>query len=49
MSNWRERLLFGIVRREWFRAETDEVITRCHDGLDRGLGGAAGVAGRLAN
>ncbi len=26
MSNWRERLLCGIVRREWFRAETDEVI-----------------------
>ena len=26
MSNWRERLLSGIVRREWFRAEADEVV-----------------------
>ena len=26
MSNWSERLLCGIVRRKWFRAETDEVI-----------------------
>ena len=26
MSNWSERLLCGIVRREWFRAEADEVV-----------------------
>ena len=26
MSNWRERLLCGIARREWFRAEADEVV-----------------------
>jgi hypothetical protein len=26
MSNWRERLLCEIVRREWFRAEADEVV-----------------------
>lgn len=26
MNYWRERLLCGIVRREWFRAEADEVV-----------------------
>jgi hypothetical protein len=26
MSNWRERLLRGIIRRERFRAEADEVV-----------------------
>jgi hypothetical protein len=26
MGNWRERLLCDIVRREWFRAEADEVV-----------------------
>jgi putative effector of murein hydrolase LrgA (UPF0299 family) len=26
MSNWRERLHCGIMRREWFRAEADEVV-----------------------
>jgi hypothetical protein len=26
MSNWRERLLCDIVRREWFHAEADEVV-----------------------
>jgi len=26
MNNWRERLLCGIGRREWFRAEADEVV-----------------------
>jgi hypothetical protein len=26
MNYWRERLLCGIGRREWFRAETDEVV-----------------------
>ena len=26
MSNWRERLLCDILRREWFRADADEVV-----------------------
>ncbi len=26
MSNWKERLLCGMARREWFRAEADEVV-----------------------
>jgi hypothetical protein len=26
MSNWRERLLGDIVRREWLHAEADEVV-----------------------
>jgi hypothetical protein len=26
MNYWRERLLCGIGRREWFRAEADEVV-----------------------
>jgi hypothetical protein len=26
MSNWSERLHCGIMRREWFRAEADEVV-----------------------
>ena len=26
MINWKERLLCGIGRREWFRADADEVV-----------------------
>lgn len=26
MNYWRERLLCGIARREWFRVEADEIV-----------------------
>jgi hypothetical protein len=26
INNWQQRLLCGIVRRDWFRAEADQVV-----------------------
>ena len=50
MSNWREHpLLCDIARREWFRAEADEVVNAVTLVLMAASSGTAGVAGRLGD